>query len=145
MPCEICAAQFTVFKRKRSCADCKRPFCSACLEKVHGRILCVKCLIFASNPSKLELLKLKTKDLIFFLQSKHVSTSGIVEKEELVNLVLYQIRIGQPQSLDPQSPTNSDFEGYTTSFDQLKNTCQNFITSFTDKISSGNLEHIFSE
>ena len=142
MPCEICSAQFTVFKRKRSCADCKRPFCSSCLEKINGKILCLKCLIFASNPSKLELLKLKTKDLIFFLQSKHVSTSGIVEKEELVNLVLYQIRIGQPSTPGSQSTPNSEFEGYTNSFDQIKNTCQNFITSFTDKISSGNLENI---
>ena len=147
MPCELCSAQFTVFKRKRSCTDCKRPFCSNCLnEKKFGKILCMKCVIFASNPSKLELLKLKTKDLIFFLQSKHVSTSGIVEKEELVNLVLYQIRIGQPGTpgFSTQTTPNSDFEGYTNSFDQIKNTCQNFLTSFTDKIASGNLETIFS-
>lgn len=33
--------------------------------------------------SKIELLKLKPKDLIFYLQSKHVSTTGCVGKKEI--------------------------------------------------------------
>lgn len=41
--------------------------------------MCERCVVFTTRPlSKIELLKLKAKDLIFYLQSKHISTTGCV-------------------------------------------------------------------
>jgi late competence protein required for DNA uptake (superfamily II DNA/RNA helicase) len=81
MPCNECNSQFTIFKRKTKCQECKRLFCTNCLSKKNGKILCSKCLIFLKRPlSKVELNSLKIKDLIFYLQSKHISTTGCVGK-----------------------------------------------------------------
>lgn len=58
---------------------CRRLYCSNCLTKTKERILCKRCVVFTTRPlSKIELLKLKAKDLIFYLQSKHISTTGCV-------------------------------------------------------------------
>lgn len=134
--------------------------------------------MFTTRPlSKIELLKLKAKDLIFYLQSKHISTTGCVgkcinirdcfyyrelrklrfiiiftenlisylisvcsaEKEELVNLVLIHVDNASPYS--PNSHHSSAFsngsgENQSNPFDQLKNTCQNLFTTFTEKIAA---------
>lgn len=59
----------------------RRLYCSNCLTKTKERILCKRCVVFTTRPlSKIELLKLKAKDLIFYLQSKHISTTGCVGK-----------------------------------------------------------------
>ncbi|XP_055316108.1 rho GTPase-activating protein gacZ [Sitodiplosis mosellana] len=146
MPCEACNIQFTVFKRKKSCTECRRLYCSNCLTKNKERILCKRCVIFTTRPlSKIELLKLKAKDLIFYLQSKHISTTGCVEKEELVNLVL--IHVDNSNNFTPdlqQSPTSismgisdqSDDDPRSNPFDQIRNTCQNLFTTFTEKIAA---------
>uniref|UniRef100_A0A0A1X097 E3 ubiquitin-protein ligase rififylin n=1 Tax=Zeugodacus cucurbitae TaxID=28588 RepID=A0A0A1X097_ZEUCU len=148
MPCESCHVQFTVFRRKRICADCKRFYCSNCLSTAKRRNsnsinissgvqLCRRCVIFAKRPLlRTDLLQLKPKDLIFYLQSKHVSTTGCVEKDELVGLVLTHV-----QQIDAAGGTsdNGSARSYTdssaNSFDSLKQTCQNFFTSITENIS----------
>lgn len=57
----------------------RRLYCSNCLTKTKDRLLCKRCVVFTTRPlSKIELLKLKAKDLIFYLQSKHISTTGCV-------------------------------------------------------------------
>lgn len=57
----------------------RRLYCSNCLTRLRDRPLCERCVIFNKRPlSKIELLKLKAKDLIFYLQSKHISTTGCV-------------------------------------------------------------------
>ncbi|XP_065370254.1 RING finger protein B [Calliphora vicina] len=96
MPCEGCQVQFTVFKRKRSCYDCKRYYCQNCLANSNNNnrkhALCERCLLFSKRPLvRSDLIKLKPKDLIFYLQSKHISTAGCVEKEELIDLVLQYV------------------------------------------------------
>ncbi|XP_031621311.1 putative uncharacterized protein DDB_G0285119 [Contarinia nasturtii] len=144
MPCEACNTQFTVFKRKKSCTECRRLYCSNCLTKNKERILCKRCVIFTTRPlSKIELLKLKAKDLIFYLQSKHISTTGCVEKEELVNLVL--IHVDNSNSFTPDSQqsqtsfsmgTDQSDDARSTPFDQIRNTCQNLFSTFTEKIAA---------
>ena len=96
MPCEGCHVQFTVFKRKRSCHDCKRYYCHNCLANSSNinrkYALCERCVLFSKRPlARSDLIKLKPKDLIFYLQSKHISTAGCVEKEELIDLVLQYV------------------------------------------------------
>ncbi|XP_017476007.1 PREDICTED: cell wall protein DAN4 [Rhagoletis zephyria] len=148
MPCESCHVQFTVFRRKRSCADCKRFYCSNCLsttkrltsKNAHislGVQLCKRCVIFAKRPLlRTDLLQLKPKDLIFYLQSKHISTTGCVEKDELVGLVLSHVhQVDAAGGESDNGSTRSYPDPSSNSFEGLKQTCQNFFTSITENIS----------
>lgn len=83
------------------------------------------------------------QDLIFYLQSKKINISGIVEKEELANLIINHVNSNSyhETTTGPSSTSttpNNDFENYAQSFDQIKQTCQNLFTSISDKIASGN-------
>lgn len=144
MPCENCATQFTIFKRKRSCFSCQRLYCSSCLGK-RKKNVCFRCEIFNQKPAptKSELMDLKTKDLIFYLQSKNIDTTTAIEKEELANMIVNHVNSNSyyeangTQHSSTSTTPNNDFENYAQSFDQIKQTCQNLFTSITDKISSG--------
>ncbi|XP_030372531.1 uncharacterized protein LOC115622657 [Scaptodrosophila lebanonensis] len=133
MPCETCRVEFTVFRRKRSCFDCRRYYCNNCLTATKR---CQRCAIFAKRPLlRTDLLKLKPKDLIFFLQSKHISTEGCLEKEELVGLVMNHVaQIDRDSFCSPNSP-NSPGRGQSNPIDNLKQTCQNFFTNLSDNLS----------
>lgn len=156
MPCESCNVQFTVFKRKRLCTECRRFYCNHCLVKRSEKILCERCIVLTARPlSKIDLLKLKPKDLIFYLQSKHISTTGCVEKEELVNLVMTHVNATRTTPSTPSSntsspqraaapedpPSASDFENCSNPFDQIKQTCQSLFNSFAEKIVDLNFEN----
>lgn len=105
MHCESCKVRFGIITRKKSCFECRRLFCENCLEKRQEKVLCHNCLIFTKRPlSKVDLRQLKVKDLIWYLQSKHISTSGCVEKDDLINLV---IASANSTSSSPRSPTGS--------------------------------------
>ncbi|XP_030558262.1 cell wall protein RBR3 [Drosophila novamexicana] len=133
MPCESCGIEFTVFRRKRSCFDCRRYYCNNCLTATTAR-RCQRCAIFAQRPLlHADLLKLKPKDLIFYLQSKHISTEGCLEKEELVGLVL--AHVAQSDRDTGRPPNNSPGRGQANPMDSLKQTCQNFFTNLSDNIS----------
>lgn len=139
MPCSFCGNQFTIFKRKRSCASCHFLYCSSCLGK-KKKNFCLRCELIFLSSSKRELMELKTKDLIFFLQSRKINFAGIVEKEELCNLILYELRshaYSSASSPTSSTPNGGDFDAnYAHSFDQIKQTCQNIFTSLSDKIAS---------
>ncbi|KAL5286890.1 RFFL family protein [Megaselia abdita] len=133
MPCEKCNTQFSIFKRKKICVECRRFYCTSCLTKRGNTILCERCLIFTRRPlHKVDLLKLKPKDLIFYLQSKHISTAGCVEKEELVNLVLSHAA-KNPHMHYSQSQRGSFDDG--NPFDNIKQSCQTFFTKISDNLS----------
>ncbi|XP_063821423.1 E3 ubiquitin-protein ligase RNF34 [Ostrinia nubilalis] len=86
MPCESCAVQFSVFRRKRACCECERYFCSGCLRR-GGGVMCAACRLLSTRPlSRQAIAHLKVRDLQCFLQRQNVSTRGCVEKEELVSL-----------------------------------------------------------
>ncbi|KAL7738615.1 hypothetical protein ACLKA6_006909 [Drosophila palustris] len=133
MPCESCRVEFTVFRRKRSCFDCRRYYCNNCLTATTAR-RCQRCAIFAQRPLlRTDLLKLKPKDLIFYLQSKHISTEGCLEKEELVGLVL--AHVAQTDRNSNSNNNSSPGRGQANPMDSLKQTCQNFFTTLSDNIS----------
>ncbi|GAB0095025.1 hypothetical protein DMENIID0001_103530 [Sergentomyia squamirostris] len=142
MPCESCNAQFSVFKIKRSCSECRRLFCKQCLVKKKDRFLCERCVIFTTRPlSRVDLLQLKPKDLIFYCQSKHISTIGCVEKEELVDLVMAHGNASTPQSsgATPRQvnpPRDSNEDNCTNPFDQIRLTCQNFFSHVAERINT---------
>ncbi|XP_017008518.2 uncharacterized protein [Drosophila takahashii] len=131
MPCESCGVEFTVFRRKRACFDCKRYYCANCIASRR----CQRCSVFAQRPLlRTDLLKLKPKDLIFYLQSKHISTEGCLEKEELVGLVLTHVaQVDRGRGSNASS--NSPGRGQANPIDSLKQSCQNFFSNLTDNIS----------
>lgn len=104
-------------------------------------------------------MKLKTKDLIFYLQSKHISTAGCVEKEDLIDLVIQCVErvdsnqnhsssSGSSNNTTPQHQTDTNggsgrrSSDDTNSFDNIKQTCQKFFSNLSDNISDSfaNLE-----
>ncbi|KAI8038722.1 uncharacterized protein LOC128255206 [Drosophila gunungcola] len=130
MPCENCGVEFTVFRRKRACFDCKRYYCANCIAARR----CQRCSVFAQRPLlRTDLLKLKPKDLIFYLQSKHISTEGCLEKEELVGLVLTHVA-QVDRSRGSNASSNSPGRGQANPIDSIKQSCQNFFSNLTDNI-----------
>ncbi|XP_026742712.1 E3 ubiquitin-protein ligase RNF34 isoform X3 [Trichoplusia ni] len=91
MPCESCAVQFSVFKRKRACCECERYYCSSCLRR-GGGTMCAPCRVLSTRPlSRQDIAQLKVRDLQCFLKRQNVSTRGCVEKEELLNLCVSHV------------------------------------------------------
>lgn len=64
--------------------------------------------------------------------------SGIVEKEELVHIIINYLNTNSAPGHSSSSTPINDFENYAQSFDHIKQTCHNLFTSFSDKITSGN-------
>ncbi|XP_058126295.1 uncharacterized protein LOC131283032 [Anopheles ziemanni] len=154
MPCEKCNVKFGLLTRKRSCYECRRLFCRDCLSKRQDRFFCPSCTIFTKRPlSRIDLAQLKVKDLIFYLQSKHISTTGCVEKDDLINLVIAHVNSGgssprTPGAFSATSSTNGSASrgssrygsfsqngdrNYSNTFDHIRNTCQNLFSSFSDR------------
>ncbi|KAJ8725334.1 hypothetical protein PYW08_003517 [Mythimna loreyi] len=91
MPCESCAVQFSMFKRKRACSECERYYCSSCLRR-GGGAMCAPCRVLSTRPlTRQAIAHLKVRDLQCFLQRQNVSTRGCVEKEELLNLCVSHV------------------------------------------------------
>ncbi|XP_052122762.1 E3 ubiquitin-protein ligase RNF34 isoform X2 [Frankliniella occidentalis] len=97
--CDICGNKLSVFKKKKPCAECKRLFCSQCLQRCRDRALRCKncCVLTMRPPMRSALLDLRIKDLQHYLNQHHVSTRGCLEKEDLVNVLLrYAATSGNP-------------------------------------------------
>lgn len=65
-----------------------------------------------------------------------ISFSIFAEKEDLVDLVLIHVATCSPNSNPSSAFSASDSESQSNPFDQLKNTCQNLFTTFTEKIAA---------
>ncbi|KAK3919325.1 E3 ubiquitin-protein ligase RNF34 [Frankliniella fusca] len=105
--CDICGNKLSVFKKKKPCAECKRPFCSQCLQRCRDRALrCKNCCVLTTRPPlRSALLDLKVKDLQHYLNEHHVSTRGCLEKEDLVNVLLrYAATPGNPPANVSNNP-----------------------------------------
>lgn len=66
------------------------------------------------------------------------SFDSITEKEELVNLVLIHVNNYSPDSQSSGRNQCGSNDDRSNPFDQIKNTCQNLFSSFTEKIAAGN-------
>lgn len=62
----------------------------------------------------------------------------ISEKEELVNLVLIHVNNYSPDSQSSARNNCDATDDRSNPFDQIKNTCQNLFSTFTEKIAAGN-------
>lgn len=75
-------------------------------------MLCQRCVILTKRPLiRNELQLLKTRDLIIFLQSKHIPTAGCVEKDDLVNLVMTHVDTTSSSGSSPRHDESS-FRSY---------------------------------
>ncbi|XP_039746519.1 E3 ubiquitin-protein ligase RNF34 isoform X2 [Pararge aegeria] len=153
MPCESCAVQFSVFKRKRACSECERFYCSGCLRR-GGGTMCAACRVLSTRPlARQYIAHLKVRDLQYFLQRQNVSTRGCVEKEELVNLCVSHVnsaayrRRGSRSGASPfttlKGITTNINEFITSAFDlRNPNTSQPNTTDF--RSSCRNASHVHS-
>ncbi|CAK1552706.1 unnamed protein product [Leptosia nina] len=128
MPCESCAVQFSVFKRKRLCSECERYYCSGCLRR-GGGTMCAPCRVLSTRPLfRQTIAHLKVRDLQCFLKHQNVSTRGCVEKEELLTLCISHVNSAAYKKHGPRSgpsPLTSTLKGITNNFNE-------FITSTFD-------------
>lgn len=87
MPCTKCRSDFNLFNWKIKCGECGDKYCSKCLSKRDGVLYCEKCIILMKRPpDPFKLMELKSKDLQDYLNKHNISTYGLVEKQELVDL-----------------------------------------------------------
>lgn len=113
--CEGCSIKFHVFRKKRPCFFCKYYFCNLCiLRRPDKKLCCRKCQILTARPlDRNDLLNLGTRDLKNYLSSRHISTNGCVEKEDLVNVLM---RAVNNSSFHASSSSHSDVSSCTNSY-----------------------------
>lgn len=96
MGCEDCAANFTPFKRKKSCSDCGRHFCSQCVIQPNRRpssanskdYQCKSCQILLTGKfTRTQLLTWKIKDLKALLNKQNINISKCKEKSDLIDVI----------------------------------------------------------
>lgn len=124
MPCGKCGADFTVFLWKIKCYECEENYCSKCLNKIDGDTFCETCAVLIKRPPvRTKLMELKSKDLQSYLNKHNVSTRGIVEKQELVEL-FYKSPI-PPKDKRKHKRFNCNFSGSVPNLAQRSQTYLN--------------------
>lgn len=87
--CKACGLNFTVFRKKHVCCDCKKDFCSVCSTLQENLRRCSTCHLLQETAfQRPQLMKLKVKDLRQYLTLRNIPTESCREKEDLVELVL---------------------------------------------------------
>ncbi|KAM3937088.1 E3 ubiquitin-protein ligase RNF34 [Leptodactylus fuscus] len=87
--CKACGLNFTVFRKKHVCCDCKKDFCSVCSTIQENLRRCSTCHLLQETAfQRPQLMKLKVKDLRQYLTLRNIPTESCREKEDLVELVL---------------------------------------------------------
>ncbi|XP_044753430.1 E3 ubiquitin-protein ligase RNF34 [Coccinella septempunctata] len=102
MPCIKCNSDFNLFNWKMKCGECEEKFCASCLRRREGLFYCETCITLLKRPpDRGKLMELKSKDLQEYLKRHNISTHGLVEKQELVDLFCSRpIPIKQKKSTD---------------------------------------------
>jgi len=90
--CEHCHSAYSLIKRKKYCAVCRKFFCSNCVTREyyndHSYRICLICQLISNNTTTdSQLLELKVKHLRDYLQAKGISYHTCTEKQELVDLI----------------------------------------------------------
>ncbi|XP_063377678.1 E3 ubiquitin-protein ligase rififylin [Cydia fagiglandana] len=121
MPCESCAVQFSVFRRKRACSECERYYCAGCLRR-GGGAMCAPCRALSTRPlARPAIAHLKVRDLQCFLQRQNVSTRGCVEKEELVSLCVSHVNSTAYRRRAPRAEPFPSLKGITSNINNFIN------------------------
>lgn len=94
--CSACQATFNFISfKRRKCINCIEYYCSDCVTHYKDNIyICYRCQTFISPDfGWSELMKLKSKDLIWYLNRKNISCPNCKEKEQLVEIILEKFRV----------------------------------------------------
>ncbi|XP_059401107.1 E3 ubiquitin-protein ligase RNF34-like isoform X2 [Carassius carassius] len=93
LACKACGLAFSMFRRKHVCSDCKKSFCSLCSVLQENLRRCSTChLLWGTAFQRPRLMRLRVKDLRQYLTLRNINTDTCREKEDLVDLVLCQLR-----------------------------------------------------
>ncbi|XP_024945175.1 E3 ubiquitin-protein ligase RNF34 isoform X2 [Cephus cinctus] len=84
MKCCVC------YRFSKQCMECLRFFCTNCVVRRVDRLLsCDNCRTLSRRPLiRSQVLQMRSRDLVQYLDAKKISMRGCVEKEDLVNLLL---------------------------------------------------------
>ncbi|XP_064459788.1 E3 ubiquitin-protein ligase RNF34-like [Ornithodoros turicata] len=90
MPCcDSCQTKFNLLRRKRTCTECRLPFCSGCLAREAAPLRCRRCTVGRAVPLQRQALQgLRVRDLRWMLHVRGITPHGVREKAELVDLIL---------------------------------------------------------
>ncbi|KAK7478278.1 hypothetical protein BaRGS_00030536, partial [Batillaria attramentaria] len=106
--CETCDNNFSLFKRRKICKDCRRVFCSTCLPKPPSNLAqngrqCQKCTILTSGKfTRAQLQAWRVKDMRCFLDTRNIPTSTCKEKHDLIDLLLMHFCLESTSALNEQ-------------------------------------------
>ncbi|EEB16792.1 RING finger protein, putative [Pediculus humanus corporis] len=108
------------------------------------KFCCKKCQILTARPlDRNELLNLRSRDLINYLTSRHISTSGCVEKEDLVNILIRDVN---DSYIHPSTSTPLEGNYCTNSYPNTpRNSSFNTSNSNEKKRFSFSAENLFNE
>uniref|UniRef100_A0A3B5Q708 Ring finger protein 34a n=1 Tax=Xiphophorus maculatus TaxID=8083 RepID=A0A3B5Q708_XIPMA len=102
--CKACGQAFSVFRRKYTCCDCKKSFCSLCTVVLESLRICSTChLLKATEFHRPRLMRLRVRDLRQYLLLRNISTDTCREKEDLVDLVLCHQEDDDEEVEDPNT------------------------------------------
>ncbi|XP_041078734.1 E3 ubiquitin-protein ligase RNF34-like isoform X1 [Polyodon spathula] len=106
--CKACGVDFSVFRKKHVCCDCKKNFCSLCSALQENLRRCYTCNVLKETTfQRPQLMRLKVRDLRQYLMLRNVSTETCREKEDLVDLVLFHHGADAEDNLDTSSIRSS--------------------------------------
>ncbi|XP_041083740.1 E3 ubiquitin-protein ligase RNF34-like isoform X1 [Polyodon spathula] len=106
--CKACGLDFSVFRKKHVCCDCKKNFCSLCSALQENLRRCYTCNVLKETTfQRPQLMRLKVRDLRQYLMLRNVSTETCREKEDLVDLVLFHHGSDAEDDLDTSSIRSS--------------------------------------
>ena len=97
--------------------------------------ICLKCRVFAKRPLKREdLIKLKVKDLKWYLRSHRISSNMCKEKSDLVDLIIQHFVLKQNNNQQPGTSASASsrrsFDEQANSFNERReNSRDNFSTA----------------
>jgi len=95
MPCTYCNAQFSIIKWKTKCQLCMKNHCSECMINR----MCIPCNTVQSTNYRRDLLmKLKVKELKFYLKNRNYPTDTFKEKREFVRKIQALEGIHEPDT-----------------------------------------------
>lgn len=118
LKCEECANKFSLSRKRLSCKDCERNFCSLC--SMPSKRQCKKChILLSGNFTRSQLLQWKPKDLKALLHKHDINTTNCREKDELIDLIFHYFA-GATSSRrdDGRGSESAGVRGHNTQWDQ---------------------------
>ncbi|XP_005809021.1 E3 ubiquitin-protein ligase RNF34-like isoform X2 [Xiphophorus maculatus] len=147
--CKACGQAFSVFRRKYTCCDCKKSFCSLCTVVLESLRICSTChLLKATEFHRPRLMRLRVRDLRQYLLLRNISTDTCREKEDLVDLVLCHqaFEVEDEEEEEEEEDDDEEVEDPNTAslLSHIHRTLTDSITPPASELSAATLEESLS-